>query len=99
MLELITGQFGAAIGGVIALIVGAFGIAFKMRGSAIEKQKEIITNQEVDKVVLESAINTQKETVKKTEKANEILSERVDVDDAAARLRERAAARNSGGKG
>ena len=48
MFDLIFGsQLGTAIAGIVALVIGAFGFAFKMRGNAIdqlEKDKKVEQN-------------------------------------------------------
>lgn len=103
MIDIIMGLFGGQVGAIIAGVIGIaavfFGLKSKVKTATIAKQKKIITSQEIDKVVLTSAINTQKETMKQERKTNEILSERVDVSDAVKRLRKRRTERDNCGEG
>lgn len=93
---MITSQIKAYATAALAVVVGIFAAMFKYRGHKIDQQQKEIDQAKVDKVVLESAINVQKETTKKVQDANEILTEPDDVDAAADRLRSRSKNRNSG---
>ena len=81
---------------VCAFFTVVFFMLFKMRGREIEKQGETIrvAKSNIDK--LDSAIETQNETIKQTETANEILNGPNDINGAFGRMYERArACRNS----
>ena len=81
---------------VCAFFTVVFFILLKMCGRKIEKQGETIRVAESNIDKLDSAIETQNETIKQVEKANEILNEPDDIDGTFERLRERARAnRNS----
>lgn len=98
MIELILGTAAPYIMVVLGVVAAFFGISSKVKTSTIEKQKEVITNQEVDKVVLLSAISTNEDTLMRIEEANEILSTDDGRNIVIARMRERAASRGNGNK-
>ena len=83
---------------VCAFFAVVFFILLKMCGRKIEKQGETIrvAKSNIDK--LDSAIETQNETIKQTETANAILNEPDDINGAFGRMRERARANRDGDK-
>ena len=98
MIELILGSLAPYIMGVLGLVAVFFGVKSSVSKSTVEKQKKIITSQEIDKVVLLSAISTNEDSMIRMEEANEILATNDSRDVVLARMRERAAARNNANK-
>ena len=83
---------------VCAFFTVVFFILLKLCGRKIEKQGETIriAKSNIDK--LDSAIETQNETIKQTETANAILNEPDDINGAFGRMRERARANSNSDK-
>ena len=84
MLDLIFGsQLGTAIAGIAALVIGAFGFAFKMRGNAIdqlEKDKKVEqNNNDLLRVEIEKA-NSQRDLQDDFNKATEAVIKSSDSD-------------------
>ncbi len=84
MLDLIFGsQLGTAIAGIVALVIGAFGFAFKMRGNAIdqlEKDKKVEQNNN-DLLRMEIVkANSQKDLQDDFNKATEAVIKSSDSD-------------------
>ena len=83
MIELFLGQFWPVIASVGALILGAFGVAFKMRGNAIkgleedkaiEKRNNEVLKQEIKKVI------QQEELQRDFNEATEVVIKSSDAD-------------------
>ncbi len=96
MIELLISQFMPYLALIGVGIAAYFGVKSKVQSHTINKQEDAIETHKQNEVELKQAIQIQQETNKQVSEANEILIERTELDDAAARLRERASAGRDG---
>lgn len=92
MIELLISQFMPYLALIGVGIAAYFGLKSKVQSHTIDKQDDAIETHKQNEAELKQAIQVQKETTKQVSEANEILNERTELNDAIARLRERASA-------
>jgi hypothetical protein len=90
MIDLLLGQFAPYLILLGGLAAAFFGIKSKFQSSTIKKQDNVIATQKQNEAQLAQAVESQKQTIELTERSNEILNSRNDVDASVKRLRERA---------